>query len=197
MRTIGALLSAILLLGLFIPAQAGNPYGIAEPELKGPNMDMPAPLMPRPNMDAPAPNPQPLVEPSKDSSSPLNQSGNVTSDQAQEDGQQVLDGKWSIKLNDGRDGSLDLILFVRDGTVVYGSGKFIEQGTTNSVSAHGSIAAQELSLTVISATSKYINEKYDECDLNLLIINNTLSGTYALKSAGQSMSSGNATATMQ
>jgi hypothetical protein len=197
MRTIGALLSAILLLGLFIPAQASNPYGIAEPELKGPNMDMPAPLMPRPSMDMPAPNPQPLVEPGKNSSSLLNQNGNVTSDQTQEDRQQVLDGKWLIKLNDGRDGSLDLILFTLSGTVVNGSGQFIEQGTTNSVTARGSMAAQELSLTVKSATSKYINEKYDECDLTLSIINNTLSGTYALKSAGQSISSGNATATMQ
>jgi hypothetical protein len=197
MRTIGALLSAILLLGLFIPAQASNPYGIAEPELKGPNMDMPAPLMPRPSMDMPAPNPQPLVEPGKNSSSLLNQNGNVTSDQTQEDRQQVLDGKWLIKLNDGRDGSLDLILFTLSGTVVNGSGQFIEQGTTNSVTARGSMAAQELSLTVKSATSKYINEKYDECDLTLSIINNTLSGTDALKSAGQSISSGNATATMQ
>jgi hypothetical protein len=197
MRTIGALLSSILLLGLSIPAQAANPYGIAEPAIKGPNMDMPAPLVSKPNLDMPAPNPKPLVEPSKEPSPALNQSGNITSNETQEEKQPVLDGKWLIKLDDGRDGSLDLILFTLGGTGVNGYGTLIEQGTTDSVTARGSVAGEELSLTIKSATSNYINEKYDECDLHLLIINNTLSGTYALKSKGQSISSGNASAMMQ
>jgi hypothetical protein len=192
MRMAKELPPAILLLlsCLSILAHASDPGDVAEPSIKGPNMDMPTPLTPRPNMDMPEPNPQPLVKPSESPGRALNQTGNVTSNQTQEVKQMDLNGKWSMKFNNGTDISLDLILLSSGGTKVMGFGDLMEQSTKNPVTASGSLAAKELSLTIKSATSKYINEKYDECDLDLLIINDTLSGTYALKSGGQSLSQG-------
>jgi hypothetical protein len=197
MRLVRKLLSAILLSCLSIPVHAGDPGDIAEPSIMAPNMDMPTPLISKPSMDMPAPNPKPPAEPSESPSSLLNQTGNVTSNQTQEVGSTEGTTKWSIKFNDGTDISLDLILLSSGGTRVMGFGDLIEKGTRNSVTATGSVTAQELSLAVKSATSKYINEKYDECDLDLLIINNTLSGTYSLKFGGQSLGQGNATAAKQ
>jgi len=109
-----------------------------------------------------------------------------------------LSGKWSIRFDNGTDGSLDLNLWSSIGTTgIMGFGTFIEKGTESSVTATGSVTAQELSLTVKSATSEYINKKYDECDLDLFMVNNTLSGTYVLMSGGQSLSQGNAKAVKQ
>ena len=197
MRLVSTLLSAILLSCLSIPAHAGDPGDTAEPSIMGPNMDMPTPLISTPNMDMPAPNPKQLVEPSKSPSSALNQTGNITSNQTPEGKSIDVNGKWSIKFNDGTDMSLSLILLSSSGTRVMGFGDLVEQSTTNSVTATGSVAAQELSLTIKSATSKYINKKYDECYLDLFMMNNTLSGTYALKSGGQFFGQGNATAVKQ
>ena len=78
-----------------------------------------------------------------------------------------------------------------------GYGTVTEDGAKNSVTASGSVTAQELTLIAKSATSEYIKQKYDEYDLKLLMVNNTLSGTYVLKSGGQSLGKGNATAAKQ
>jgi hypothetical protein len=102
-----------------------------------------------------------------------------------------------MKFNNGTGISLDLILFSSGGTKVMGFGDLMEKSIRNSVTVSGSLAAQELSLTIKSATSKYINEKYDECLLDLLLINDTLSGTYALKSGGQSLGQGELTIAKQ
>jgi hypothetical protein len=65
------------------------------------------------------------------------------------------------------------------------------------VTASGSVTAQELTLIAKSSTPEYANQKYDEYDLDLLMVNNTLSGTYVLMSGGQSLGKGNATAVKQ
>ena len=78
-----------------------------------------------------------------------------------------------------------------------GYGTVTENGAKNSVTASGSVGAQELILIAKSATSEYINQNYDEYDLDLLMMNNTLSGTYVLKSGGHSLGKGNATAVKQ
>ena len=78
-----------------------------------------------------------------------------------------------------------------------GYGTVTEDSAKNSVTANGSVTAQELTLIAKSATSEYIKQKYDEYDLNLLVVNDTLSGTYVLKSDLQSFGKGNATAVKQ
>jgi hypothetical protein len=52
--------------------------------------------------------------------------------------------------------------------------------------ASGSVTVQELTLTAQSASTEYANQKNDEYDLDLFIVNSTLSGTYVLKLSGQS-----------
>jgi hypothetical protein len=197
MRWVGMLLSAILVSSISIPAHASDTAGIADQSIQGPNMDMPAPLISEPNMDMPAPNPKPLVEPNKNPGPAPNQTINITSNQTKEEKPLDLSGKWSMKLDAVGERSLDLSLFSLDGIRFNGFGYFTEKGLRDSVTADGSLAGEQLSLVVKSATSRYINGKYDECDLELFFINNTLSGTYALKSGGQSPAKGDVTAARQ
>jgi hypothetical protein len=203
MRPTIILLLAILLSCLSVIAHAFDPGDIAAPSANVPNMDMPKPV-PRPNMDMPEPKQRPLAEPSNNPTQAINQTGNISSDQIQGTGIQQeivpmdVSGKWSIKFDDAPDRSLDLNLWSPTGTTkIMGFGTLMEKGTGNSVTAVGSVTAQELRVTVKSATSEYINQKYDECDLDLFLVNNTLSGMYFLKSGGQLFAEGNATAVKQ
>jgi hypothetical protein len=63
--------------------------------------------------------------------------------------------------------------------------------------ASGSVIEQVLTLTAKSASPEYANQKNDEYDLDLFMINSTLSGTYVLKLGGQSLGKENATAVKQ
>jgi hypothetical protein len=193
----GMLLSAILISSIFIPAHAIDTTGTADRSILGPNMNMPEPLVSGPNMDMPAPNPKPLVEPNKNPGPSPNQTINITSNQTKEEKPLDLSGKWSMKLDAVGERSLDLSLFSLAGVRFNGFGSFMEKGLRDSVTADGSLAGEQLSLVVKSATSRYIDGRYDECDLELFFINNTLSGTYALKSSGQSPERGEVTAVRQ
>jgi len=106
-------------------------------------------------------------------------------------------GKWSIKLNNGTDRSLDLNLWSSGGTGIMGYGTLDEEGAKNSATVSGSVGPQELILIAKSAAPEYTNQKDEEYDLDLLMANNTLSalsGTYELKSGGQSLEKGKAQA---
>lgn len=198
MRLASILLSSILLSCLSIYAHAGDPGDIAEPSMNVPNMDMPKPLISGPNMDMPEPKPKLLVKPNNNPNPTLNQTGNISSNQTQEVKPIDVSGKWSIKFDDRTDKSLDLTLWSSTGTTrIMGFGTLKEEGTKNSMTATGSVATQELILTAKLATPEYANQKYDEYDLDLFMVNNTLSGTYVLKSGGQFLGKGNATAVKQ
>ena len=69
-----------------------------------------------------------------------------------------------------------------------------EGSAQHSVTASGSVTGQELVLATKPATPEYANQETDEYDLDLFMVNNTLSGTYVLRSGGQSVVNGNATA---
>jgi hypothetical protein len=154
-------------------------------------------------MAVPATNPKALVDTNSKPNQVLNQTRNTSSNQTQvtqiQQGVQPMNvsGKWSIKFNDGTDRSLDLNLWPSGGNRIMGYGTLTEDGAKNSVTASGSLTAQELTLTAKSATPEYANQKYDVYDLDLLMKNNTLSGTYVLSSGGQSLSKGNVTAIKQ
>lgn len=196
------LVTAILLSCLAIQAY-GDPGDIAVPSMPVPNMNVPEPHISAPNMNVPVTNPKPLIKPNNNPDETLNQTGNSSSNRTQviqmqqEIKQMNVSGKWSIKLNDGADRSLDLNLWSSGGTRIMGYGTLTEEGTKNTVTASGSVTAQELTLTAKSAEPEYANQKYDECDLDLFMVNNTLLGTYVLKSGGQSLGEGNATAVKQ
>ena len=203
MRFAGILLSAILLPCLFILAHAIDPGDIAVPSMNVPNMDMPKPLITRPNMNVPEPNTKTLEKLNNNLNQVINQTGNVSSNQTPvtqiQQGVKPTDvsGKWSIKFNDGTDRSLMLNLWSSSKTRIMGYGTFTEQGTTNSVTASGSVSAEELILTIKSGAPEYANQKYDEYDLDMVMVNNTMSGTYMMKSSDQSLSTGNVTAVRQ
>ncbi len=199
MRLVSILLSVVLISCLSIPSYAIYPGDIAEPSIKAPNMDMPEPLITKPNMNIPEPKTKPLAEPGSYRPS-LNQNGNISSNQTQapmiQQGVKPMDvsGKWSIKFDNRPDRSLDLTLWSSAGTRIMGFGTLIEEGAEKSMTVSGSVSEQELSLIAKSAVPEYANQKYDEYDLDLFMENNTLSGTYILKSEGRSLDQGNATA---
>jgi hypothetical protein len=207
MRLASILLSALLLSCLSIQVHASGSddagYVIAVPSINAPNMDVPAPRISAPNMDMPAPNPKPLVKPKNNANQALNQTGNMSSNQIQvtQIQQEVkpmnVSGKWSIKFDDSTGRLLDLNLWSSSGTRIMGYGTLTEEGAKNSVTASGSVTEQELTLIAKSATPEYANQRYDEYDLDLFMINYTLSGTYVLKSGGQLLVKGNATAVKQ
>jgi len=194
MRLASTLLSAILLLCLFILAHAIEPGDIAAPSMKVPDMNMPKPLITRPNMNVPEPNAAIVMQ------NAINETANASSNQTlvtdieEEVMPKNVSGKWSIRFDDGRDKSLVLNLWSSSQTRIMGYGTLTEKGAMNSVTASGSISAEQLTLTVKSGASEYANQKYDEYYLDLFMANDTMSGTYVQKSDGQSSDIGNVTA---
>ena len=197
MRLASTLLSATLLLCLFILAHAIEPGDIAAPSMKVPDMNMPKPLITRPNMNVPEPKAAIVMQ------NAINQTGNESSDQMlvtdieEEVMPTNVSGKWSIRFDDGRDRSLVLNLWSSSKTRIMGYGTLTEKGAMNSVTASGSISAEELTLTIKSGASEYANQKSDEYYLDLFMVNDTMSGTYVQKSNGQSSELGNVTAIRQ
>jgi len=197
MRPASMLLSAILLSCLPVHAYGGMPGDIAVPSMKVPNMDMPEPK------------PKPLIEPNNNLNPVLSQTSNISSNQTQaaqiQQKAEPMDvspmdvsGKWSVKFDDGTGRSLDLTLWSSTGANrIMGFGTLVEGGRENSVTAAGSVTEQELRLTAKLATPEDANLEYDECNLDLFTVNDTLSGTYVLRSGGQFLGEGNATAVKQ
>jgi hypothetical protein len=166
-----------------------------EPLISKPNMDMPEPLTQKPNMDMPRPSPKAPIVQNKNSNPIINLTGNNRSIKAQTDQMQQevkpmnISGKWSIKLSDNIDSSMDIDLW-SSGAIIMGFGTLTEGYTKNSITAMGYVDAQKFALTVKSAVPNYDREY----DLHLFIVNNSLSGTYIKKSGKQSLGKGNATA---
>jgi hypothetical protein len=197
MRLASTVLSAVLLLFFCILAHAIEPGDIAAPSMKVPDMNMPKPLITRPNMNVPEPNAALVMQ------NAINQTGNESSNQPlltdmeEEVMPTNVSGKWSIRFDDRRDKSLVLNLWSSSKTRIMGYGTLTEKGGMNSVTASGSISAEELTLTIKSGASEYANQKYDEYYLDLFMVNDTMSGTYVQKANGQSSEMGNVTAVRQ
>jgi hypothetical protein len=201
MRLVGILVSAIMLtcICISIQAYAIEPGAIAEPSMSVPNMDMPQPRI-TPNMDMPDPKSKPPGKADNNADQILNQTGNVSNNQTQtiQTPQEVspmdVSGRWSIKLDEGSGRSLNVNLWSSSGNRIMGYGTLTEGGTENSVTVSGSVIGQELVLSTKPATPEYANQKNNEYDLDLFMVNNTLSGTYVLRSGEQFEVNGNATA---
>jgi hypothetical protein len=200
MRLAGVLLSAIILLPL-VSAQFynGEPGVIAVPSINAPNMQMPTPLTTQPNMDMPNTKPMPLVK----SNNPLNKTDNMSSKQTSTTQTQVqprvkpmnVSGKLSVELDGGKGRSLELSLWSSaDVSRIMGFGTLTDEGKENSVTASGSVTADELLLTTKLAMPENAGLEYDECDLDLFLASDRFSGTYFLRSSGQLTGRGNATA---
>lgn len=196
MRLASLLLFAILISCLSFQADAIEAGEIATPSISAPNMDMPKPIISSPNMNTPEPKPKSQVN----SDSNPNQTGSIGSNQTQvtEAKSNDVSGKWSIKFDDRPDRSLDLTLWSSGKAKIMGYGTLTKGSAGNSVTVSGSFAEEELILTVKSAESEYASRKYDEYLLDLFMVNNTANnsmlGTYTLRSGGEFLGDGNATA---
>ncbi|VVB72617.1 Uncharacterised protein [uncultured archaeon] len=195
MRLASILLSAIMLTCLSIQVHALDEGDIAEPSIIGANMNMPVPLITKPNMETPATSPKPQIKQSNSPNQTLTDNTSIDlAQKQQEEGSDNISGKWSIKFKDRNDISLSLTLWSSSETKIMGFGTLTAEGRAGSVTANGSFAAQELMLSVKSAERESAGQKYDECDLDLFMENNTLSGTYILKLGEQSLGMGDALA---
>lgn len=201
MRKAVIFFTAIILLCLSAHAYSGSPGDIAVPSISAPNMDMPGPPVTSPNMGMPTTKPTPLVKPENNFSASINHSGDLSSNQnhphqIQQKTEKInVSGKWSIGLDDGIDRSIDLTLWPSTGTIgIMGFGSIMEEGRENSVTASGSIAGRELRIIAKLASPEHAGLKYDECDIDLQSKDETLSGTYILRSGGQFLEKGNASA---
>lgn len=179
-----------MLLCFSIQAQGLDPGTIAVPSITGANMDMPKPLITPPSMDMSGNSPKvTVVEGKKDpfsDGSPFNET--------QKSEAAKLNGKWTVKFAGRSDVSLGLDLWASGGNKIMGFGELREGQSNNSVSASGSFEGEELMLAVKSAAPKHQGQRYDGCDLDLVLLNDTLSGSYILKWQGEIQDKGNATA---
>lgn len=192
MRFACILLFAILLSCLSIQAHAIEPGEIAVPSIRAPSMDMPRPIISSPNMDMPEPKPIQQIVPDSNSNQTNSISNNQT--QATEAKSNDVSGKWSIKFDNRPDSSLDLTLWSSGAKKIMGYGTAKKGGSGNSVTVSGSLVEVEVILTVKSAESEYASQKYDEYNLDLFMLNNTMSGTYVLSAGGEFIGDGNVTA---
>ena len=196
------LLSALLLSCISMQGYADDSgdYVIAKPSISAPNMDMPAPKVSAPNMDMPSPIPKPLGKQNGIPNQTSNQTSIDGSNQTQliqtKQKPQLMNatGDWSIGLDNGTAGSLDLNLWSSSGTRIMGYGTLTQMGANNHVTASGSVGENDLKLVIKLATSDSANPRGIEYDIDLLKTNDTFSGTYVMMSAGQYANRGNATA---
>ncbi|GAB6264699.1 MAG: hypothetical protein STSR0001_01430 [Methanothrix sp.] len=180
----------MLLSCLSIQAIALDPGTIAVPSITGANMDMPKPLITPPSMDmANSPTKVTVVEGKRDpfsDGSPFNETETSEADK--------VNGDWTVRFADRSDVSLGLTLWASGGSKVMGFGELRESQAKNSVSASGSFEGELLMLKVKSAAPKFQGQRYDGCDLDLVLANETLFGSYILKWNGEILDEGNATA---
>lgn len=167
-----------------------DPGTIAVPSITGANMDMPKPLITPPNMDMPDPSPKVTVVESKkepfSDGSPFNETPKGEADK--------VSGEWTVWFAARSDISLGLNLWASGGNKVMGFGSLKERAANNSFSASGSVSGDNLVLSARSAAPKFQGQRYDQCDLDLILLNDTLSGSYILRWQGEEREKGNATA---
>ncbi len=180
----------MLLSCLSIEAIALDPGTIAVPSIPGANMDMPKPLITPPSTDmVNSSNKVTVVEGKRDpfsDGSPFNETENSEADK--------VSGDWTVRFANRSDVSLGLTLWASGGSKVMGFGELRENAATNSFSASGSVSGDNLVLSSRSAAPKFEGQRYDHCDLDLILKNNTLSGSYILRWQGEILNEGNATA---
>lgn len=189
-KTMRIAIILIFLSCLSIEAFALDPGTIAVPSITGANMDMPKPLITPPTMDMPDPSSKvTVVEGKKDpfsEGSPFNETEAAEADK--------VSGKWTVRFASRSDVSLGLDLWASEGNKVMGFGSLKEGAANNSFSASGSFSGDKLVLSARSAAPKFQGQRYDQCDLDLILKNDTLSGSYALLWQGEVREKGNATA---
>jgi len=179
MRPANILLVALLLACLFQAAEAIEEGVIAVPSMPVPNMDMPSPRVTAPSTGLA--DQKTNVE--KNNSSP-------EPDEADD----PINGKWTIRFESLLDRSLDLTLWSSGKNKIMGFGTLTKGGAEISVTASGSKKDREISLVVKSAQAELGSPNYSQYDLDMLLENSTLRGSYTSSSGDEVSVAGNVTA---
>lgn len=193
MKLASILLLIVLLLYSFPETRAVEAGVIAEPSMPVPNMDMPKPHITKPITDAT------VKQANQNGSSSLVDNNSISIDKSEsqknDDETSSIAGKWKIKFEEMKSTSLDLTLWSMSGEQVMGFGTLKISGADTSMTASGSLSNDQLVLAVKSAQEELGSQNYKQCDLDLYVANETLTGTYILSLGAEPGISGNATAT--
>jgi hypothetical protein len=181
MRPANMVLLAIIFMCSYPVAQAIEEGAIAQPSMPVPNMDMPKPVI-----KAPATG---LTDEKSNG-----QSADNNSSPAPNEADDAISGKWTIRFEDLRDRSLDLTLWSSGKDKIMGYGTLTKNGAEISMTASGSLRENELAMVVKSGQAELGSADYCQYDLDMLVENSTLSGTYTLSSGTGASINGNVTA---
>ena len=181
MRPANMVLLAIIFMCLYPVALAIEEGAIAQPSMPVPNMDMPKPVI-----KAPATG---LTDEKSNGQSADNNSSPATNE-----ADDAIGGKWTIRFEDLRDRSLDLTLWSSGKDKIMGYGTLTKNGAEISMTASGSLRENELAMVVKSGQAELGSADYSQYDLDMLVQNSTLTGTYTLSSGTGASINGNATA---
>ncbi|MCK9440511.1 MAG: hypothetical protein M0Q13_03715 [Methanothrix sp.] len=143
-----------------------------------------------PNMQMPDTQPKPLTQAVVETAEiePVQ-----TEVQLQEPEFMDVEGKWTVKLENG-DATLNPLTIIQTGESVMGMGTLNEQNTKLQVSAKGSVTKNTMSLDVWTIVSKYGNKIDKQIELDLVKADRVISGSYEIYSGVDLIGKGNATA---
>ena len=182
MRPVSILLLALLLACLYQVAEALEEGAIAEPSMPVPNMNMPAPRVTQPitGLDA-----QKTSSKSSEKKSSINEP---------EEAADPINGKWTMRFSNLMDRSIDMTLWSSGKDKIMGFATMTKAGSDVSMTASGSKSGKELTMVIKSAQVELASPDYSQYDLDLVVENSTLSGTYILSTGTGDSLSGNVTA---
>jgi hypothetical protein len=142
-----------------------------------------------PNMQMPDTQPKPLTQAVVDAATTIE----PAQVEPQEPELMDVEGKWMIKLENGR-ATLNPLTIIQTGESVMGMGTLNEQNTKLQVSAKGSVSSNTMSLDVWTIVSEYGNKIDKRIELDLIKVDRVISGSYEMYSGEDLIGKGNATA---
>lgn len=151
--------------------------------ISGPNMKMPD--------TKPTPLPQATTQAVVETAEPIQ--AEPVQVQPQEPEFMEVEGKWTVKLENGG-ATLNPLTIIQTGESVMGMGTLNEQNTKLQVSAKGSVSKNAMSLDVWTIVAEYGNKIDKRIELDLVKVDRVISGSYEMYSGEDLIGKGNATA---
>jgi len=181
------------------PAANGHP----ESKMSAPISDRPrvapderGPVVPAvsgPNMNMPDTNPKSLNEAATQAVVETAEIGTVQEVSSQEPDIMDVEGKWTVKLENGGT-TINPFTIIQTGESVMGMGTLNDQNTKLQVSAKGFVSKNAMNLDIWTIVSQYGNKIDKSIELNLVKVDRVISGSYEMYAGEDLISKGNATA---
>jgi hypothetical protein len=146
-----------------------------------------------PNMQMPDTQPKPLTQAATQAVVDAATTIEPSQVEPQEPEFMDVEGKWTVKLENGR-ATLNPLTIIQTGESVMGMGTLNEQNTKLQVSAKGSVSRNTMSLDVWTIVSEYGNKIDKRIELDLVKVDRVISGSYEMYSGEDLAGKGNATA---